>query len=521
MIYFKFCTFISVLLIFWANGVYSDKTCAARQIEGQSVVCVCNTTYCDEITRARPDGDGAYIAYTSSKEGSRFKKIFGELESYENDDIFKTVLTLDPNKKYQFIEGFGGAVTDSTALNWKNLSDPQLMQYLIDSYFSSTGLEYNVVRLPIGGTDFSTHAYAYNDEPEDDVNLTHFNLTSEDYDLKLPMLKAIFEASSTSVHVLATTWSPPVWMKSNHAFSGKSHLLPEYYSTYALYHLKFIEMYTALGVPIWGITTTNEPVNGDLGVTKINCLGWSAEDMGQWIANDLGPLIRNSTFKDIKILSVDDQRPLVLYFFNLMVQEHPECLKYIDGVAVHFYIDTITPPAVFNTITKNYPDKFIMATEGCKGSLFFEKKVQLGAWDRAVAYFTDILEDLNYNLVGWIDWNMCLNDKGGPTYVGNYVDSPIIVFPENGEFVKQPTFYAMGHFSKFIPRGSLRIDVEQSKPLLSKSVDNVALVTPDDTTVVVLYNSESSERKVKIRLNDQQATLTLEADSITTIEINA
>jgi O-glycosyl hydrolase len=90
--------------------------------------------------------------------------------------------------------------------------------------------------------------------------------------------------------------------------------------------------------------------------------------------------------------------------------------------------------------------------------------------------------------VGWIDWCLCLNSQGGPTWRQNYVDSPIIVYPEKGEFIKQPMFYALGHFSKFIPRGSIRIDVTQQAPFLYSSIEHVAVVTPRNTIVVVLYN---------------------------------
>lgn len=95
---------------------------------------------------------------------------------------------------------------------------------------------------------------------------------------------------------------------------------------------------------------------------------------------------------------------------------------------------------------------------------------------------------MNYNLVGWIDWNLCLDLKGGPNWEGNNVDSPIIVDKEKQEFVKQPMYYAMGHFSKFIPRGSLRIKVVEKKQLLSSSLRHVAFLTPKNTTVVVVYN---------------------------------
>ncbi|XP_059049040.1 lysosomal acid glucosylceramidase-like [Achroia grisella] len=527
MLLFNYILLISLFITLCIVGIYSDIPCAARQITGQSVVCVCNATYCDQTTRTTPNV-GAYVAYTSSEAGARFKKTTGLLEISNNllnhnESQRITTLAVNPQKLFQTIEGFGGAVTDSAAINWSNFTDIRLKEDIIKSYFSSTGIEYNMVRVPIGGSDFSTRPYAYNEVPEYDVNLTNFNLTREDYDYKIPMLKAIKKDSPIPVHVIGTTWSPPGWMKSNHALVGASHLLPQYYQTYADYHLKFVQKYKEVNINIWGITTTNEPINGDFGTVRFNSLGWTAKNMGRWIADFLGPTIRNSEFNKLKILAVDDQRITLPYFFGLMIKERPTALQYIDGIAVHYYFDAVSPPELLTLISKYYPDKFIISTEACVGSNPWEsQKVILGSWQRAYTYIHDIFQDLNYNLVGWLDWNLCLNKEGGPNWAGNMVDSPIIVDAENGEFLKQPTYYAMGHFSKFVPRGSRRVEVTQSKPFYYRSLLHVAFLTPYKTVVVIIYNKDSSTRPVKVKVgNYQEVSLILDAKSITTIELRS
>ncbi|CAG9791614.1 unnamed protein product [Diatraea saccharalis] len=153
-------------------------------------------------------------------------------------------------------------------------------------------------------------------------------------------------AAVEPVHILASTWTPPLWMTTNQMYIGKNELKKEYYQTYADYHLK--NPLLILDSPIWGITTTNEPINAMMDFFKFIGLGWSP-----------------------------------------------------------------------------------------------------------------LKQDLNHNVVGWIDWNLCLNSQGGPNWVDNFVDSPVIVFPEKKEFVKQPMYYALGHFSKFLPRGSQRIKVTE------------------------------------------------------------
>lgn len=94
-------------------------------------------------------------------------------------------------------------------------------------------------------------------------------------------------------------------------------------------------------------------------------------------------------------------------------------------------------------------------------------------------------QDLNHFVVGWIDWNLCLDPTGGPNWADNFVDAPILVYGDKDEFIKQPMFYAMGHFAKFIPRGSRRIRVSRRSLI---SLENVAVLKPNRNIVMVLQN---------------------------------
>ncbi|CAG4959370.1 unnamed protein product [Colias eurytheme] len=506
------CIFVSCFVT-----IKTDTPCAARQISGQSVVCVCNATYCDDFTRDEPE-QGSYKIYTSSKSGLRFNKSEGTLGESKLCLLCSNTFEIQPDKTHQEIQGFGGSVTDAAGINWMSL-DSTIRDYLIKSYYSSKGLDYNFVRVPIGGCDFSTRAYAYNELPVNDVNLSNYTLSPEDYEYKIPMIQAINAASSVPVNILGTTWSPPVWMKTNNAYTGISRLKAEYYQTYADYHIKFIEEYAAENITIWGITTTNEPLNGVLGVIPFNCLGWTASELGSWITKYLGPTVRNSTFKDIKILTGDDQRYSVPLYFNVLLAKYPEALEYIDGVGVHYYANAIVPAEILDISIDQYPGKFIMGTEACAGFLPTDIKVLLGSWDRANSYIKAILQDLNHEVSGWIDWNLCLDTTGGPNWASNFVDSAVIVNATAQEFYKQPMYYALGHVSKFVPKGSVRIEVSESKGLLQSSIPNAAFLTPRNTTVLVLANT-GGNRKVKVKRSDDSMVLDLIANSIVTVEFN-
>ncbi|KAI5635679.1 glycosyl hydrolase family 30 TIM-barrel domain-containing protein [Phthorimaea operculella] len=550
---------LSFIAVIGAEKV-TDKPCAAKLYPGESVVCVCNATYCDDITRETLE-IGQFITYTSTESGLRLQKAYGKLKKYSSvvGAKFDKTLTLHPGVKYQKIEGFGGAVTDSAGINWKSLSEAT-QQKLIDSYYGPKGIGYSMARVPIGGTDFSTHFYTYNELPVNDTKLTNFTLAYEDYHYKIPMIKQIQAASKIPLHSVATAWTAPEWMREiteynacghlrpefyqAHAdyhlkylplyivatawtapewmreiteYNACGHLRPEFYQTHADYHLKFIQHYAEQGVPIWAVTTGNEPFMGYTQIImKGNCLGWWPETMATWLADNFGPTIRNNT--DVLILTGDDQRfTIPLWEYNVMAAR-PEALQYMDGIAVHFYYDTISPAALLDAASQDFPGKFIIYTEACTGPGPFEpKKVIPGSWSRGEVYMNSVISNINSNVVGWIDWNLCLNPQGGPTWTENYVDSPIHVFAEDDHFEKQPMYYAMAHVAKFLVRGSYRI-----KTVDEGNVDDVihlAAVTTDDTVVVVLANTGNSTAAIGIKLGDQLVDLSIEPKSFTTVEL--
>ncbi|XP_063530263.1 lysosomal acid glucosylceramidase-like [Cydia strobilella] len=524
-----------------ALGDTEDLPCRARDvgIAGRSIVCVCDATYCDTITREDP-APGTFVAYTSSDAGQRFEKSFGVIETVSNseesvpdvespeqseeedeeeDSLRRVVFRLYTIVRYQYIEGFGGSITDAAAINWRKLSDAAQINF-INSYFSSTGLEYNLLRVPIGGADFSTHPYTYNEEPWYDHALSNFSLTPEDYFYKLPMIKRSLAVATDEVKITASTWSPPVWMKTNERITGFGTVKPEYYQAYADYHIRFMEEYEKAEVKIWAITTSNEPINGLIGAlfVRFNSVGWTPRNLGRWVANNLGPTVRNSRFNNTLILAVDDQRYNLPFYLLGMEREDPKSIEYIDGAALHYYGNFI-PPIIMTAIQNRYPDKILLSTEACEGPMPWDReKVEIGSWDRARKYTKSIIQDLNNYVVGWIDWNLCLDPEGGPNWAHNYVDAPILVYGDQDEFIKQPMFYAMGHFSKFIPRGSRRI---RSSRRTFVTLENAAFLKPDGNIVMVLQNTRNSAVNLRVALsNARYIELLMEARSIKTIEIN-
>lgn len=391
--------------------------------------------------------------------------------------------------------GFGGAFTDSTGINILALNETGDAIYR--SYFADNGLQYNLCRVPMGGTDFSTFGYSYLDYPGvSNVNEKNYSLVEEDYKYKIPLIKNA-KSLSPDLLLFTSTWAAPKLWKTNGVYEGPGELKVEFYQAWADYFLRFLDLYKNESIDFWGITTGNEAFSGLLTFivnSKIPTVAWSPLDMKTWIVENLGPTLRNSdSHKDINILTLDDQRFLLPFFENIFTDG--ESSKFINGVGTHWYWDEFSPTSLLEAFHQLHPDKFILATEACTGAALYDYHgIVLGSWGRGERYAVSIIENLQNWAVGWVDWNMALNEAGGPTYIDNFVDSPIVVNATAQEFYKQPMFYAMGHFSKFLPRGSIRIGLVHTYLGLKM----LAFKRPDSILVLVIVNTQPFDTHIKI-----------------------
>ena len=478
-----------------------------------SAVCACNATYCDTVPEAPAPADGSAVVVTSSRAGARFEvsSASWSVDPRDFNRLAPLRISLHGAQRRQEVFGFGGAFTDAAGINIAKLPEAA-QEKLISSYYGADGIGYTVARVPMGGCDFSTRPYTYADVAGDTA-LTNFSLTREDAEYKLPYLRRALNVAQSQVRVFASPWSAPAWMKSNGALNGQGHLLSEYYQTWADYFIRFLEEYDKEGISMWGVTAQNEPIDGDIPEFAFNCMGWTAESQAQWVKANLGPTLRASRFNATKLMILDDQRFLLPAWADAVLAD-PEAAAFVDGVAVHWYGDPFFPAEALTATHNHHPDKFILNTEACEGSYPWEiQKVALGSWHRAETYAADIIRDLNHWVTGWVDWNIALDMNGGPNWVSNFVDSPVIVDAELQRFYKQPMFYAMGHFAKFVPVGSRVLDagVEQGDLL------SVAAETPDGCTVATLLNTGDIELEVSITDPIKgHLDLTLPARSLTT-----
>ncbi|XP_015684399.2 lysosomal acid glucosylceramidase-like, partial [Protobothrops mucrosquamatus] len=254
----------------------------------------------------------------------------------------------------------------------------------------------------------------------------------------------------------------------------------------------FLDAYAEQNLTFWAITAQNEPSSGFVKNYPFQTLGFSAESQRDFIALDLGPALARSSHKEVRLITLDDNRMHLPKWAKVVLGGDSQAYRYIHGIGLHWYMDFISP--VKDTVDAThriFPDYFLIATEACAGSFFWERDVILGSWDRGEDYSHSILENLNHHVVGWIDWNLALDLQGGPNWVKNFVDSPIIVDPTGDIFYKQPMFYHLGHFSKFILEGSQRVGLTVVQPYFSCNLEHVAVLRPDGSAVVVVLNRSS------------------------------
>ncbi|XP_067944228.1 lysosomal acid glucosylceramidase-like [Watersipora subatra] len=502
-----FCAILSAL-----NSGVTGLVCDQVSFNRSSIVCRCNATYCDTVPELKLSAN-SYTIYTSTMAGDRFaNKIvpFSSKTSTATGDV-----KVDKSTKYQDIIGFGGAITDSAALNVFKLSF-RATRKLLQSYYSPDGIEYTLGRVPEAGSGFSLRNYTY-DDVNGDIDLDHFALAPEDRLLKIPLLKLAKRMSRRNIKLFSTPFGASYWMKrsgsASHGGFIKGKPGGDYYKTYANYNVKFLDAYKKNGIEFWGMTTENEPIFGLLHLVPVISTAFTGTVQKDYIAKDLGPALEAAGYGHLKLIIYDENTFWPARWAKAVYGDQI-ANQYTSGLGLHWYLNKDTGYDVMTETHNIAPDKFILSTEACVNMpLPGEGPVELGSWERGEAYFHDIIKTLQNWVAGWTDWNIALDMEGGPTWVDNFVDSPIIVNSQNDEFYKQPMFYAMGHFSKFVTPNSIR----HQMTLTGTNIDGVVFSSPENNTVMILYNDMDTEEVVKITDGPKVFSVTVKARSFNTL----
>ena len=390
-------------------------------------------------------------------------------------NIESSTIKLNKNKIRQEIMGFGGAFTEAAASIYYKL-DNEKKEEIIQAYFGTNGNGYTMGRTHINSCDFSLGNYTYCDT-SGDMELQDFSI-SRDRKMLIPFIKDAIGKTETPIQIMASPWSPPAWMKTNGQMNHGGKLKEEFRDTWAIYYCKYINAYEKEGIPIWGISVQNEPAAKQ---TWDSCI-YTAEEERDFIRNYLGPALKSKNLLDKKLIIWDHNRDIMVERARTVLND-PEAAKYVWGTGFHWYngdhFDAV------QQVHDEFPDKELIFTEGCQ-----ENGPHIGSWDLGERYATSIINDLNRLTSAWIDWNLILDENGGPNHVGNYCSAPIIVDTSTQEILYQSSYYYLGHFSRFIKRGDRIIECE------NKTENLLALASINDSgiaTTIVMNKNNSHE----------------------------
>jgi glucosylceramidase len=292
-------------------------------------------------------------------------------------------------------------------------------------------------------------------------------------------------------------------MKSNNDMLHGGKLKPEFYDAWAKYYVRFMKAYENEGIPVWGTTVQNEPMANQ---TWESC-NFSAQEECDFVKNHLGPVLAGAGLKDKKILIWDHNRNLMFQRVQGVLDD-PVAAKYVWGVGFHWYSGDNFENV--RRVKEAYPNVNVLLTEACLYPFDFSK---INDWQWGETYAKSMINDFNNGAVGWTDWNVLLDETGGPNHLNNFCYAPIHGNTKTGQLYYLNSYYYIGQFSKFIRPGARRISCSSMVDTLMAT----AFLNLDGKVVVVVLNLSDEEQPFSLWQEGKRAKTTSPAHSIMTL----
>ncbi len=406
------------------------------------------------------------------------------------------VVEMDTATTCQTMDGFGYALTGGSAMLIRQL-DLQIRQNLLSELFSTgeNAIGVSYLRVSIGDSDLSDHVFSYCDLPagQTDPELTNFDLGPDEADL-IPLLKEILQVDP-AVKIMGSPWSPPVWMKTNNSSVGGS-LKKEFYPSYALYFVKYIQAMAAEGIPIDAITVQNEPLHPGNNPSLLML----AADQADFIKNHLGPAFEAAGIST-KIIIYDHNADRIDYPTEIL--SDPQASQYVDGTAFHLYGGKIED---LSRLHQAFPDKNLYFTE---------------QWVGAPGDFAENLSWHVKNLIigaprNWcktvLEWNLAADPNQDPHTEGGCTECLGALTIGNGKVLqKNVAWYIIAHASKFVRPGSVRVATN-----MPDGLPNVGFRTPDGKKVLIVQNESPAAKDFLIRFGNGSLKTNLPGQAVAT-----
>jgi glucosylceramidase len=452
-------------------------------------------TNCSKSSKNSNGQGGAEISWWMTKsDQSVLLQKQGVNLSFNSSANTNPVIEVDSAQVFQTVDGFGYTLTGGSAYLINKLGNAEktaLLQELFGAGENSIGVSY--LRVSIGASDLSPSVFSYNDLPpgQTDLNLDHFTLSQDTIDL-LPVLKQILSINP-NIKIMGSPWSAPLWMKSNGNSVGGS-LLPQYYGGYAKYFVKYIQAMKANGITIDAITPQNEPQHGGNNPSMV----MSATEQSDFIKNHLGPAFKTAGI-NTKIVVWDHNCDNPNY--PITVLNDAAAKQFIDGSAFHLYAGDISALTSVHTL---HPDKNLYFTEqwtGSKSSFDGDLKWHLK---------NVIIGSMRNHSRIALEWNLA-NDGGFKPHTPGGCTECKGAITLDGAVNRNVSYYIIGHASKFVPPGSVRIASN-----ITGNLHNVAFVTPSGKKTLIVLNDGTGETAFNIRFKNKIAAASLPGGAVAT-----
>ncbi|MFI3175001.1 MAG: glycoside hydrolase family 30 beta sandwich domain-containing protein [Bacillota bacterium] len=407
------------------------------------------------------------------------------------------LINLYPQMKYQTFSGFGGAITDSAGYIYSLMDEVQKKE-MVTSYFTQKDMQYNTVRIPIDSCDFSLEHYEADSDPLD-VDFTKFSFERVEKYI-IPLLEDAERAYGGKLDVVLSPWSPPSFMKTNGERNNGGKLKPEFRKHWAEYICRTITEYRNRGYNVTKLTMQNEPKATQ---TWDSCV-YTAEEMKAFLVDYMQVALEKNGLSDIAIYIWDHNKERAFEWAETMIDDTTDSM--IAGLAFHWYSGDHFE--ALQMIKEKFPNKQLMMSEAC---IEYSKYEADNFLENAQKYAHDIIGDFLGGMNTFVDWNLILDEIGGPNHVGNFCDAPFLFDTKKKELIKRNIADHIWHFSHFLEVGAVRIG-------LSRFTDKLEVVAfeKDSKITFVILNRTEETLTTHIRVSDQCAEITILPLSIST-----
>lgn len=458
----------------------------------------------------------------------------------QDKKIEADVINVYPDFKYQVIEGFGGAITESTAYLLSQM-DVGTRREALSRFFGKNGIHTKFIRTHIDSCDFSLGEYAAVSDPVSDPDLASFTL-ARDKKYIIPIIREAMEMADYELSVLLSPWSPPAAWKTppmlskndmavygmiglqvpdgsepTRCFGGR--LKPEHYGDWARYLVKYVQAYLDEGNPVTMLSIQNE----ENAVTVWDSCIWTAGEIKEFLKSHLYPQMKQAGLLDkIALFFWDHNKERVIERAAVVLDEQTDAM--LGGIAFHWYSGDHFEAV--SMLRQKYPDKTLMLSECCEmhapgrnGALPMIpapfKTYEAVDYEDAVHYAHDLIGNLNAGMNRWIDWNLVLDQNGGPRHVIGGCTAELIA-AEDGSFRESMIYHYVAHFSRYILPGARRIGFSRCSDLFEMT----AAENLDGSIVLVILNKSNADQKYYLRICGHLAELELPANTVSTVVLN-